>query len=298
MYDFDDIYTAPVHGFSSAMEYWQKCSAKQYLPGVRVPLLLLNAKNDPFLPAWVLPTAAEMSSSVVGEFPEEGGHVGFPEGPKFAGDLWYLPRRVMTFSVPAAEPPATGADLLQLKDAPAFPVGRRPRRSEKVALNLNFPQGRIGRLGFISLVLFILTIPLGNWVTNVGLVCDPHGPCLIPVWPGVWSPSAVMVAGLALVLRDAVQSILGNLWAVAAIAAGALLSLSAGRPGCGARFHSGLPFSELADFAVYTPMRRRFPSSAVVVSGLVGSVVDSMIFLSLAFGSLDYLLDRCLASSG
>lgn len=94
-----------------------------------------------------------------------------------------------------------------------------------MALNLNFPQGRIGRLGLISLVLFILTIPLGNWVvTNVGLVCDPHGPCLIPVWPGVWSPSAVMVAGLALVLRDAVQSILGNLWAVAAIAAGALLS--------------------------------------------------------------------------
>lgn len=66
-----------------------------------------------------------------------------------------------------------------------------------MALNLNFPQGRIGRLGLISLVLFILTIPLGNWVvTNVGLVCDPHGPCLIPVWPGVWSPSAVMVAGL------------------------------------------------------------------------------------------------------
>ena len=91
-----------------------------------------------------------------------------------------------------------------------------------MALNLNFPQGRIGRLGLISLVLFILTIPLGNWVvTNVGLVCDPHGPCLIPVWPGVWSPSAVMVAGLALVLRDAVQSILGNLWALAAIAAGA-----------------------------------------------------------------------------
>lgn len=53
-------------------------------------------------------------------------------------------------------------------------------------------------------------------------------------------------------------------------------------------------FSELADFAVYTPMRRRFPSSAVVVSGLVGSVVDSMIFLSLAFGSLDYLFGQVL----
>ena len=97
LYDFDDIYTAPVHGFKSAMDYWQKCSAKQYLPGVRVPLLLLNAQNDPFLPAWALPTAAEMSSSVLGEFPKEGGHVGFPEGGRFPGDLEYLPRRVMKF---------------------------------------------------------------------------------------------------------------------------------------------------------------------------------------------------------
>ena len=151
-----------------------------------------------------------------------------------------------------------------------------------MALNLNFPQGRIGRLGLISLVLFILTIPLGNWVvTNVGLVCDPHGPCLIPVWPGVWSPSAVMVAGLALVLRDAVQSILGNLWAVAAIAAGALLSYLLADPAVVLGSTAAFLFSELADFAVYTPMRRRYPSSAVVVSGLVGSVVDSMIFLSL-----------------
>lgn len=97
LYDFDAIYTAPMHGFKSAMEYWQKCSAKQFLPSVRVPLLLLNAQNDPFLPAWVLPTAAEMSSSVVGDFPREGGHVGFPEGTRFPGDLEYLPRRVMRF---------------------------------------------------------------------------------------------------------------------------------------------------------------------------------------------------------
>ena len=79
------------------MDYWQKCSAKQYLPGVRVPLLLLNAQNDPFLPAWALPTVAEMSSSVLGEFPKEGGHVGFPEGGRFPGELEYLPRRVMKF---------------------------------------------------------------------------------------------------------------------------------------------------------------------------------------------------------
>ena len=131
--------------------------------------------------------------------------------------------------------------------------------------------------GLITLILFILTIPLGNWVVmNVGLVCDPSGPCLIPVWPGVWSPSAVMLAGLALVLRDAVQNLLGNRWTIAAIIAGAFL------------------FSELADFAVYSPMRRKLPSTAVIVSGLVGSVVDSMIFLTLAFGSLDYLFGQVL----
>lgn len=96
MYDFDSIYTAPIHGFSSAMEYWQKCSCKQVLPDVRVPLLFLNAKNDPFLPSWCLPTEHEVSSYVVGEFPDEGGHIGFPQG-QAPGDLLYLPTRIQRF---------------------------------------------------------------------------------------------------------------------------------------------------------------------------------------------------------
>lgn len=151
------------------------------------------------------------------------------------------------------------------------------------------------RIGLITLVLFILTIPLGNWVVmNVGLVCDPNGPCLIPVWPGVWSPSAVMLAGLALVLRDAVQSLLGNLWTIAAILAGAVLSAVLADPAVVLGSACAFLFSELADFAVYTPMRKRLPSTAVIVSGLVGSVVDSMIFLTLAFGSLDYLFGQVL----
>lgn len=151
------------------------------------------------------------------------------------------------------------------------------------------------RLGLFTLVLFILTIPLGNWVVmNVGLVCDPKGPCLIPVWPGVWSPSAVMLAGLALVLRDAVQSLLGNLWTVAAILAGAVLSAVLAEPSVVLGSTAAFLFSELADFAVYTPMRKRLPSTAVIVSGLVGSAVDSMIFLTLAFGSLDYLFGQVL----
>ena len=96
MYDFDTIYTAPIHGFRSAMDYWQKCSCKQALPNVQVPLLFLNAKNDPFLPAWSLPRAQEMSNYLLGEFPEEGGHIGFPEG-KMPGNLLYLPTRIKRF---------------------------------------------------------------------------------------------------------------------------------------------------------------------------------------------------------
>ena len=151
------------------------------------------------------------------------------------------------------------------------------------------------RLGLLTLILFILTIPLGNWVvTNVGLVCDPEGPCLIPVWPGVWSPSAVMLAGLALVLRDAVQNLLGNRWTIVSILAGAALSALLSEPAVVIGSTAAFLFSELADFAVYTPMRHRLPSTAVIVSGLVGSVVDSMIFLTLAFGSLDYLFGQVL----
>lgn len=164
-----------------------------------------------------------------------------------------------------------------------------------MTLSLRIPHGRIGVIGLVSLILFILTIPLGNWaVTNVGLVCEAPGPCLIPVWPGIWSPSGVMVAGLALVLRDAVQSVLGNLWAVIAIFAGALLSYALADPGVVLGSTAAFLFSELADFAVYTPMRKRYPSSAVILSGLAGSIVDSAIFLTLAFGSLEFLTGQVI----
>ena len=160
-----------------------------------------------------------------------------------------------------------------------------------MALNLNFPQGRIGRLGLISLVLFILTIPLGNWVvTNVGLVCDPHGPCLIPVWPGVWSPSAVMVAGLALVLRDAVQSILGNLWAVAAIAAGALLSYLLADPAVVLGSTAAFLFSELADFCCLYADASALPKlgSSCVRSGGFGGRQHDFPVARLRFAGLSF----------
>lgn len=149
--------------------------------------------------------------------------------------------------------------------------------------------------GIFALTLFILTIPLGNWVVmNVGLVCPPDGPCLIPVWPGVMSPSAVMLAGLALVLRDAVQNLLGNRATLAAIAAGAVLSAALAEPAVIVGSTAAFLFSELADYLVYTPLRHRNQTGAIILSGLVGSIVDSMIFLTLAFGSLDFLFGQVI----
>ena len=143
-------------------------------------------------------------------------------------------------------------------------------------------------VGLISLILFILTIPAGNWVVmNVGTVCPPDSPCLIPVWPGIMSPSAVLFAGLALIL-------LGKRWTLVAIAAGAALSGVLSEPAIILGSTCAFLFSELADFAVYTPLRERHLTLAIVLSGLVGSIVDSVIFLSLAFGSLDFIVGQVI----
>ncbi len=94
--EFDAIYTAPMHHFASAMDYWTKCSAKPVLKNVRVPLLLINAKNDPFQPVWALPGLGDVSDMVWLEQPEEGGHIGFPRGNP-PGDLGWLPERILRF---------------------------------------------------------------------------------------------------------------------------------------------------------------------------------------------------------
>jgi predicted alpha/beta-fold hydrolase len=92
----DDLYTAPVHGFKDADDYWASASSKPWLKAVRVPTLLINARNDPFLPESALPSAEEASDAVTLEFPREGGHVGFVSG-KFPGHLDWLPKRILRF---------------------------------------------------------------------------------------------------------------------------------------------------------------------------------------------------------
>lgn len=78
LYAFDNIFTAPLHGFKSTDDYWERASAKPVLSEVRIPALALNARNDPFVPAYSLPKKSEVSHSVCLWQPEYGGHVGFP----------------------------------------------------------------------------------------------------------------------------------------------------------------------------------------------------------------------------
>jgi predicted alpha/beta-fold hydrolase len=94
LHEFDDVVTAPLHGFASADDYWRRASAKPLLRGIHVPTLLLNARNDPFLPAHGLPQPSELSPSISAEFPHEGGHVGFVTG-SLPGRLDWLPQRLL-----------------------------------------------------------------------------------------------------------------------------------------------------------------------------------------------------------
>jgi uncharacterized protein len=93
---FDDIFTAPLHGYRDTDDYWTRASSKPELGEVRLPTLVLNARNDPFLPAQHLPGPAEVSAMVLLEQPEEGGHVGFAGG-RFPGNLDWLPQRLLAF---------------------------------------------------------------------------------------------------------------------------------------------------------------------------------------------------------
>jgi predicted alpha/beta-fold hydrolase len=96
LHEFDNVFTAPLHGFRDADDYWTRASAKPWLTGIRVPTLILNARDDPFLPAGTLPTEREVSATVKLEFPPMGGHVGFVTGP-FPGHIEWLPQRLLHF---------------------------------------------------------------------------------------------------------------------------------------------------------------------------------------------------------
>ncbi len=96
LHAFDDAFTAPVHGFADARDYWQRASAGPRLRDIRVPALVLNARNDPFLPQRALPSAGDAGPLVQLEQPRHGGHVGFARGLP-PGSIDWMPRRLLAF---------------------------------------------------------------------------------------------------------------------------------------------------------------------------------------------------------
>lgn len=155
------------------------------------------------------------------------------------------------------------------------------------------------REGVVFLTLFTLTIPLANWlIGHVGTSCaGSHGPCVVPVAPGLMAPSGVMMAGVALVLRDLVQRRLGTAISALAIIFGSGLSALLAPASLVIASATAFLLSEFADLAVYTPLARRRLVAAVIASSSVGLVVDSVVFLWLAFGSLDFLAGQVVGKA-
>jgi len=102
LYAFDQVFTAPLHGFRDADDYWARASAKPHLHRIRIPALALNARNDPFVPAESLPTVGEAGPWLTLWQPEEGGHVGFVGG-AWPGHVRVMPRAVIDWLLQAAK---------------------------------------------------------------------------------------------------------------------------------------------------------------------------------------------------
>lgn len=155
-------------------------------------------------------------------------------------------------------------------------------------------------------VAFVATVYGANWaIEHLGTQLDPFGPHTIPVGFGLDAPSGVLFAGLAFGLRDALHEAAGRWWVIAAILAGAALSWALGASGTIPGGHvsiavaSGVAFlfSETCDLLAYEPLRERNWPAAVAVSNVIGAVVDSALFLWLAFGSLDFIEGQVLGKT-
>lgn len=143
-------------------------------------------------------------------------------------------------------------------------------------------------LATLALLVYGACVPVANYlISHVGTPPFPGGPHLIDVGFGFQAPSGVLVIGLALVARDAVHELVGAKAALVAIAAGVVLSLLVS-PSLALASALAFGLGELADLAVFTPLRERNRPMAVVASGVVGGAVDTFVFLQVAFGSVEF----------
>jgi len=139
-----------------------------------------------------------------------------------------------------------------------------------------------------ALIAYMACVPGANWmINNVGTEAFPGGPHTIPVGFGFTAPSGVLLIGVALAARDAVQRQAGYRWAVAAIAVGVALSYLV-NPAVATASAAAFLLGELLDLAIYTPLSKRNLPVAVTVSGIAGGGVDTLVFLWIAFGSFQF----------
>ena len=137
-------------------------------------------------------------------------------------------------------------------------------------------------IGVAALVLYGGSILAANWlIRNVGTTTLPDGTHLLPVGFGLLAPSGSYAAGVTFVARDVVQRSMGRAAAIVAVVAGTLLSALVD-PRLALASGSAFFFSEMVDLGVYTPLERRNFALAVLLSGVAGSIVDSVIFLGVA----------------
>src|SRR5258706_126529 len=147
---------------------------------------------------------------------------------------------------------------------PGLPVARRGIRQVDVNA-MTRSETRRRAEGFVFVALFALTIRAANWlIGHAGTVCQPAGPCLVPVAPGLMAPSGVIMAGAALVLRDLVQRRLGAAASSLAILVGAILSAALAPPARAIASAAAFLLSEVADLAVYTQL---VPRGLIVAGG-------------------------------
>ncbi len=137
------------------------------------------------------------------------------------------------------------------------------------------------KIGILTTLAYLACIPVANWmVAHLAPV---------QVWPGIFAPAGVLLAGVALTLRDLTQKTLGRGWALLAILLGCALSLAVAPPALALASAAAFLLAELLDMAVYSRLERKGMPLAVLASNVVGLAADSVIFLWLAFGSLAFL---------
>ena len=147
-------------------------------------------------------------------------------------------------------------------------------------------------------MVYLATIPLANWfIGNVGYVRFPNAPHVLPVGFGFDAPSGVLFVGIALFTRDILQDRQGKKTVLLAISIGFVLSALV-NPSIAVASAVAFGLSEVMDFAVYTKLRTRSKSVAMIVSGVIGSIADSLLFLYLAFNSIQYWQGQVIGKVG